>query len=56
MATFAYALTLVVLFAVFVFLLDAATDKNNRHQAARVILFALAAVIMVVAIYLKPPH
>ena len=56
MATFAYAFTLAVLLAVFVFLLDAATDSHNRHQAARVILFALAAFIMVAAIYLKPPH
>ena len=56
MATFAYAFTLVVLFAVFAFLLYCATDGHGRPQAARVILFALAAATLVAGIYLQPPH
>ena len=56
MPTFAYAFTLVVLFAVFAFLLHAATDGHNRPQAARAILFALAAAALVAGIYLQPPH
>ena len=56
MTTFAYAFTLLVLFAVFVVLTDMATDSRNRHQAARFFLFALAAATLLAGIHLQPPH